>query len=638
MSWMQKLYETYEKAVETAEATGESPPLPPGHITQQVHIEIAIDAEGNFLRASMVGKEETLIPATESSASRTSGGAPHPLCDKIQYVAGDYKEYGGEKKTYFDDFETGKETREGYLTLLGKWSKASGNPKVNAVYRYVSKRSVVSDLIREKVLFVGSDGKLLASWPLADDEPLLFKSMVKKAGAIDQGDAMLRWLVDIPSEKENRVWKDEEVISSWIAYDASQNTQEGLCFVSGKEMTLSSLHPARVRHAADKAKLVSANDETGFTFRGRFIDATQACSVGFDTTQKAHSALRWLVGRQSFRNEDQVIVSWNTSCGKTPPLMENSADALLSDLALDGGLDGLSAGEQSIGDIGQAYAKKLSQKIAGYKQNLDDQSEIVVMALDSATPGRMSITFYRELKGSEFLECIEEWHKSYAWFQYYGKANRFIGAPAPKDIALAAYGRRIDNKLNKSTVSRILPCIVDLLPIPRDLERSVFLRAVNRVSMEYWEWENALGIACGLYKGLNKEMNYDMSLENERKTRDYLYGRLLAVAERTEQIALLRAGELRDTNAAKLMHRFSERPYSTWRQIELALIPYKSRLLGSRTAFLEKMNNLLDDIHNMFETVDFTNDLPLTGEFLLGYHCQRRDLKSKTIDAESEDQ
>jgi CRISPR-associated protein Csd1 len=126
-----------------------------------------------------------------------------------------------------------------------------------------------------------------------------------------------------------------------------------------------------------------------------------------------------------------------------------------------------------------------------------------------------------------------------------------------------------------------------------------------------------------------------MSLERERRTRDYLYGRLLAVADKTEQIALSVADESRETNAAKLMHRFAERPYSTWKHIELSLIPYKARLSGSRGPFLEKMNGLLDEIHDMFDADEYTNDAKLSGEFLLGYHCQRRDLKKKIKDEAS---
>ena len=50
------------------------------------------------------------------------------------------------------------------------------------------------------------------------------------------------------------------------------------------------------------------------------------------------------------------------------------------------------------------------------------------------------------------------------------------------------------------------------------------------------------------------------------------------MAERIEEIALNVADEQRDTNAVKLMQRFADHPYSTWRTIELSLAPYKTRL------------------------------------------------------------
>ena len=127
-----------------------------------------------------------------------------------------------------------------------------------------------------------------------------------------------------------------------------------------------------------------------------------------------------------------------------------------------------------------------------------------------------------------------------------------------------------------------------------------------------------------------------MALETERASRDYLYGRLLAVAERLESVALFVADEKRETNAARLMQRFAERPYSTWLQIEQALVPYKTRLQARRAGFLANMKNLLDEIHSMFKTEEYTNDTQLTGEFLLGYHCQRRDLQLKTKSEEEQ--
>jgi CRISPR-associated protein Csd1 len=120
-----------------------------------------------------------------------------------------------------------------------------------------------------------------------------------------------------------------------------------------------------------------------------------------------------------------------------------------------------------------------------------------------------------------------------------------------------------------------------------------------------------------------------MSLEEGRGTRDYLFGRLLAIAENIEERALHVANEKRDTTAAKLMQRFASHPYSTWRNIEVALVPYKTRLRASRPAMLVERDKLLDVVFGMFSAEEFTSDKRLSGEFLLGYHCQRTALWAK---------
>lgn len=114
-----------------------------------------------------------------------------------------------------------------------------------------------------------------------------------------------------------------------------------------------------------------------------------------------------------------------------------------------------------------------------------------------------------------------------------------------------------------------------------------------------------------------------MSLEENRNSRDYLFGRLLAIADRIEGRALYVSGENRDTNAAKLMQRFADRPSSTWRTIELALAPYKARLRAKRPGELIGFEKQLDEVAGKFQTSEFIDDSKLSGEFLLGYHCQR---------------
>lgn len=121
-----------------------------------------------------------------------------------------------------------------------------------------------------------------------------------------------------------------------------------------------------------------------------------------------------------------------------------------------------------------------------------------------------------------------------------------------------------------------------------------------------------------------------MSLEEDRTTRDYLYGRLLAVADNIEGFVLDQNKENRDTSAARLMQRFSTHPFETWTQIELALRPYMSRLKVNNPDFLMAREKILDEIMDKFDPLSFSKPKsPLNGEFLLAFHSQRKKLFTK---------
>ncbi|TLD42180.1 MAG: CRISPR-associated protein, Csd1 family [Candidatus Jettenia ecosi] len=614
MSWIEKLYRTYENCmVHIGDNNDEVPLLPVCHTTQKAHVTIVIDGKSNFCRAYIVPKSEsrTIIPATEESAGRTSGTTPHPLCDKLQYVASDYLRFGGDKEA----------CHEMYFVLLEKWFNTDKNHlKLKAIYEYVKKGHVIDDLVKAGILYVTlSDGKsiLMNQWRDKDNIPEIFKLL---PGGIDnkgksrpwQADAFIRWSVEISGDPQADVWSDKSLWESWQSYYGNFNPVKGLCYVTGMENTLADQHPAKIRNDGDKAKLISSNDLTGFTFRGRFVSSDEACGVGFEVTQKAHSALRWLIARQGRRDGDQAIVVWAVSGSEVPDLLADTYFLVFGgDQELASEVTGYTAQE-----VGVAFSKL----IAGYSAKLGSTEDIVVMGLDSATPGRMAITFYRELTGSELLKRVQAWHEGCAWLQRFGKGKIFVGAPSPRDIAEAAYGRRLDEKLRKATIERLLPCIVDGASIQRDIVESCVRRASNRNGIESWEWEKALGIACALFRKLHEKEGYSMALDESRKTRDYLYGRLLALADSLEQWALSKAGEDRPTNAARLMYRFADHPYSTWRTIELSLAPYKARLGGQS----QKRQALIDKVHSLFDPPeDYTSDKKLSGEFLLGYHCQR---------------
>ena len=616
MSWIQKLYETYENCQASIASPQDKMPLVPiCHTTQKAQIQIAIDGDGNFLRASLVSKDDarTIIPCTEKSGGRTSGEAAHPLCDKLQYVAADYGSSGGDKKPYY----------RSYIDELAKWCDSDfSHKKVSAILKYVKKGQVIQDLVSSKVLYTTDSGKLLRKWENDDaTKPEIFKLF---QGEGWQADAFVRWAVENPGDPLSKVWNDESIRESWISYYKSTKQTVGLCYVTGQDLPEADQHPAKIRNDGDKAKLVSSNDQTNFTFRGRFLRADQACGVGFEVTQKAHNALRWLIARQGYRHGDQAFVAWAVSGSKIPDPTMNTL-GLFED-------ENMRSEISSPNSTAQHLASNLSKLIAGYHAKLSSTDGIVVMGMDSATPGRMAITFYRELTGSEFLNRVQDWHSNCSWFQDYGKdfetnkPKRFIGAPSPREIAGTAHGRRTDEKLVKATVERLLPCIVDGRPIAADIVSSAVRHVSNRMAFEEpWEWNKALGITCAIYRHGHRDRRYEMALEESRNTRDYLFGRLLALADGLESWALSEAGEKRETNATRMMQRFANHPCSTWKNIELSIIPYKARL-GFRAV---KYVKLMDEVHHLFEAGDYIDDKPLSGEFLLGYHCQRQALRHK---------
>lgn len=630
MSWVEKLYQTYENNNDKiADPNDTIPLLPLFHTTQNAQLHVMLDGNGKLVDASVVTKDSapTIIPATEESAGRAGAKiAPHALFDTLQYVAGDYLKYGGNpnKKKNESGFEP-------YIEALQGWAESAGNRKLQAVYVYLKEGCLIKDLIEKKVLVQGNNGMLAVEWTgPAEEAPSIFK-VIRQANKKGQFEAFVRFSVEIPGDNPSELWRDTKLRETWGSYYATLQSRSDLCMVTGETTNVASNHPKNIRYPGDGAKLVSSNDTEGYTYLGRFTSDAEACCIGIEVTQKAHSALRWLIERQGRRDGEQAVVAWAVSGVEVPDPQADTFSFLFG---------GEQAALPKTGYTAQEVGIALSKKMAGYSAKLKSTDDVVVVGLDSATPGRMAISYYRELIGTEFLERIELWHTTCCWQQYFGKDRIFFGAPAPRDIAEVAYGRRIDDKLRKSTVERLLPCIVDGAPIPRDLVESCVRRAGNRNGVEYWEWEKALGIACALFRYHYKERRYQMALERERKTRDYLYGRLLALAEHLESRALYVGGERRATNAEKLMQRFAERPQSTWLILETGLSPHKVRLNTKRPGFLHAVKQEMDDVIAAFETDDFVSDRRLTGEFLLGYHCQRAALRPDQHPdaAESEDE
>ena len=599
MGWISELNNVYDHIVGNDKI--ENKPLPLYHITNNAPLEITLNGEGEFCSARLLGKAErddwqTCMPCTEKSAARTSGVEAYPLCDKLEYVAGDYAEYAEGKNL--------KEKYNEYLSLLEGWAKSEySNQKILSVYNYVKKKTLIKDILERKTI------------PEMDTPD--------KIGA-RENNVFIRWCIEIPKE-ERRTWKDPEIQRIWIEYySITYLKTKDFCYVTGKYEPKAELHPAKIRNAGDSAKLISSNDYSNYTFRGRFSEANQACQVSMTVSVKAHNALRWLIQRQGTTIGDGLtVVAWCSAPDVKLQLL-NSTHDLQTDEDDDEEEDGYFASEET--------GKAIYKRLLGYYGNIPDSDKILIMALNAATPGRMSILLYREFMKSDFYEAQEHWHVHLAWFYTYWKKgekspHHTISAPSPEDISKTAFGGHVSDSAKAMTIQRLLSCIIDKTPIPKDIELLCFSRASRLNTLSGSEREKTLETACAvikynLFTQKENKKEYKVGLEEDRKDRDYLYGRLLAVADRVESRVLYQRKEKRDTNAVRYMQRFARYPYSTWEFLFVdKLHPYFSQLnKKSRDWYV----SLIREITCLFEHDEYISENKLSGEFLLGYHCQQK--------------
>lgn len=638
MSWLEKCYETYENCqqeigIQKFQAEGDKrsyvPLLPVAHTTQLVNIEVELDQNGDFQDARLLAKDEqtTIIPCTEESSARTSGVVPHPLVDKLQYIAADYPAYGGTKKSGWNL----------YHTQLQDWcSSPYADAKVCAVLRFLEKGCLVASLVKKHILFLDENGKMPTKWTgNKDEKPKILETLA----SADQTESFVRFRVggiDLA--------QDEAVRESFIHYYEMKQQRVDYCTVQGKQMAVSTLSPYKIRNPGDRAKLISSNDSTNYTYRGRFVTAEQALSIGYETTQKAHSALRWLISKQGCSNGDQTVVVWGT---KGEPIPDITADSM--DLGDDFAAAFAQLGQPQLPPATESeYAERFNKAIQGYGKALDEKANTVVMILDSATQGRLSIRYYRELAGSELMKNITDWHRNFAWKLNYRSAPEsakpgqkpkwkrvsFWGAPSPADIAKAAYGEKADKKIIQQTVERLVPCITEGKYLPRDLMLSAVHRATAGIGLEPWEYQKTCGIACALICGYyhrNKKEDFVMTdgkyVDETIDDRSYLFGRILACAEQIERRVQSQTGETRPTNAERLRLVFVQRPAKTTALLQQKLTPYLNRMRANGVS-RDKRYSTLQELVGRLGAEKYTNK-PLNELYLLGYACQMMDFREE---------
>lgn len=587
MGLLQKCCETYDNHAHLVGMTeGEKSPLVPvAHILQNADIEITVDSKGSFLTASLVakGEEKTIIPVTIASGGRSGKVVEaHPLCDKLQYM-----------------LSSNRDKYESYIQKLEEWcNSAYSNPKLTAVLAYIKSGSILEDLYSCQVISGSTPEEKEA-------EEKLF----------------IRWCVEGLGSNNVECWLDQELFASWTDYYLSTlSGEKALCMVSGEEAFITENHPKNIIACAANAKLISANDNINFTFRGRFVNAKEAGTVGYVVSQKAHNALRWQASRGHIIG-GRVFMCWNPKGLAVPDIWSNFIDVKEEVKATD-------------------YKDDLQRSLDGYRLDLPDNEDVIIASMDAATPGRLSLIYYNELKASDFLERIGNWYKTCYWQN--GKLG--IQSPSVQQIVRCAYGVErknskmlaVDDNISRDNQERLLKCILEKAAIPYDVVRCLVLKASRPETYDRhnkYNYRELLFVACAVIrKFLNdrsKKEEWTLELDKDKVERSYLFGRLLAVYEKVERDTYDKQ-ETREPNAIRLQCVYCGKPFYYLNMIEKSVRPYFAKLKpGSRNYYRKLIGEIMEKLAE-YEPKELNKSL--TETYLLGYYLQRNDLyKAKKV-------
>lgn len=582
--------------------------LPPNHTTMRVQICISLDGNGTLLSIDRYPDTVTIvIPCTEASMGRSGKNpSPHPLADQLQYL----------------DSNINPARHSAYLHQLADWK--SDNAKLNAVYAYLSRHSIVEDSAQ------------YLQTPLSPEKDA-------KAG--------VRFRVEVVGDDIPYLDEDTELRDLWIAHERRGRHRNGTDYLGGEFYAQATNFPKNILSVAGNAKLVSANDTANFTFRGRFGNRNEALHLDADTSQAALSTLRWLVNNHSTTTDTQSIVFWSVGAPQSdiPNPTADSATLFADDSMLSALVDNEPTQKTDADRLQHAfaatshnYALQFRKLLRGYgtpHTMQQHEQTVVVLILDAATTGRLSVTFYQELHRNEYIEKIAQWHNDSAW-EFLVKNNdstirRVIEAPSFNDIASCTYsGTDRKGKAYKRHVKNVkqqlIECMFGDKTLPRALLQSAFHKVSHPLSYDkLTHWDKDLRTTCSLWRkhyidlaAIHSETKeVTVELDSTRTDRDYLYGRLLALANDFEDSVLYQRGlkGTRPTNAVKLMSNFAAKPYDTWGNLWKQLIPYLKA-----ASFSGHFMNDIAEVTALFADGDYENNRPLSPLYLLGFFSQRR--------------
>lgn len=649
MSVLRALYETYNAALDanlvdkTEDINQQTIILPLYHSNKRSNgndiVQITITNEGQFIKADWVPKDEYIIfPVTESSIIRSSGPAPHPLCDELSYLSK----------------EINKNKHELYLQEIKSWRDFEEREHINktfkAIYSYITKETILDDVIKGlfRITDYFIDNKNIVHYFTENTCKNEWKpAKIFITFLVEHKDAL---------QKNLSVTTDQQLHSNYIKYVRTVNMDrpKKYCNISNELTYCAKSH----RGIMGNSKLISISNNNE-TYYGRFNTGDEVIRIGFETSQKLHLMLKFFLENNNnsrWIGENSYLVNWfSDDISNSDGLQLTGAITTYEDDELDLELD-----EDENVSLGGNISKNLNDYLTGSERYDESNSKFYVMIIDKICNGRVSIKYFRELNKSDLYKRVKEWYYSTSWGFFSPRQKKIVQqSPSIYTLADCIMGMEIEEKnitsiqcknkkLRTQTIERLLPCIIDGKRFPMDLTKKMLYNLCKKNSYGN-TWNSLVQVGCSIFKKykidfkLKDEVN--QMLDDNNKDLSYLYGRLLAVYEKLETDVLYAGSKDKDsgnrsTNAERLWTVYTKTPARTLMILEEKVRPYKERLQKSKPSSYIYYERLISSIiNNLYENENFEDqkNKPLSEDFIFGYYSQKQDFyKKKTEETENQ--
>ena len=648
MTLINSLVKTYDKSLEAGLVDNyngnDSVILPLYHnsivSTGENILKISIDRDSNFVKSSFLVKDEKIIfPVSLDSVNRTSNSMPHMLVDNCSYIAS-YNE----------------ERHKDYMDALENWIAEEKDTEIKdfirIIYNYIKKENFIYEALRYALgvdVLKLTDKASILEYTFINDKN---KETTKK---LELDKIYLEFeVVDFRNLEDYSVTKYKKLHQVHINNVRNSITKNGICNITGKEDYIVDKH----RGILGNSKLISAVKQS---YIGRFKEGSDVISIGYETSEKAHLMLKYLMDNKNsskWLGGQQYIVNWfSDDIRNDKKLFITSANPNIAgvDESDEFDIDKIETEDATMDTFKAVYSEneKVANSFITGVDKVPKDSRYSALILEKVNDGRSSIRYFKELQTSQLYENLEKWSNTYYYYTL-AKNNLVKNTPSIFSILDAAYGTEREKKLvndndnfKKDQLQKMIISIIEGKEMPKNIVKAIDMNIRKKLNYKN-TWNILQSIALAVLRDSSKEENEDM-LDRDNLDRSYLYGRLLAVYEMIERltfdVAKYGDGEkakkseaIRLTNADRYWTSFTKHPAQISRVLDDKTKTYMNKLKATNPGFAVLLDREKEDIFIKLGELGISekeDNKALSSRFLYGYYAEKRfGLKNNDINKE----